>query len=396
MRKILFISKYLSTNKNGFESRLSVLINLFKRNNFQVSAITSSGSLKKFKFKNNYGHKKIDDVDYFFIKENIDHSSYSFKRIYSWIKFELGVFSFNYKKIGFKPDIIYISSLSLFTILNGIYLKKKFKAKLVFEMRDFWPYLLYSNGKFSKFNPLIIILGIIEKYGIYQSDLIISLIPRIRPYLKYRGFSNKNAFASTFPVKKNFFLIKKFFKINLNKKKFNICYAGNFGFDNYLDNLLNLISKVKSKLFVFHFFGNGSQKEIIKKNFSHLDNVKFYEYVDHNDLHSVLTRMDSLVVSFGFNDKYPLFGYELNKLNNYIMATKPILVVGKKGNLLKNRGKFIFVNKNNSIIFEKKLLFIKMKYNFFLKVAKMNKKKLLIRNNPTVIFNETAKHLKNL
>ena len=30
MRKILFICKYLSTNKNGFESRLSVLINLFK------------------------------------------------------------------------------------------------------------------------------------------------------------------------------------------------------------------------------------------------------------------------------------------------------------------------------------------------------------------------------
>ena len=44
-------------------------------------------------------------------------------------------------------------------------------------MRDFWPYFLYKTGKFSKYNPFVIALGIIEKIGIQQSDLIISLIP---------------------------------------------------------------------------------------------------------------------------------------------------------------------------------------------------------------------------
>ena len=124
MKKILFISKYLSTSKNGFESRLSKLINLFNKNKYSIAAITSSESLKKFKFKKKYTHKKIDDVNYYFIKENNYHSSYSVQRIVSWIKFEIGVFNFNYNKISFKPDIVYISSLSLFTILNGIYLKK--------------------------------------------------------------------------------------------------------------------------------------------------------------------------------------------------------------------------------------------------------------------------------
>ena len=394
--KILFICKYLSTYKNGFQSRLSILINLFKKNNYQVAAITSSGSLKKFKFKNDYTHKKIDNIDYYFIKECSDYSLYSFQRILSWIKFELGVYNFNYSKIGFKPDVIYISSLSLFTILNGIYLKKKFRAKLVFEMRDLWPYFLYTTGKFSKFNPFIIILDIIEYYGISKSNLIISLIPKIKQYLKYRGFSNKNFIASTFPLKRNFFIKNKNFQINLDKKKFNICYAGNFGFDNYLDDLLNLISKMKNKSFFFHFFGDGSQKKIIKKNFSYLDNIKFYEYVNYEDLHSVLTRMDCLVVSFGFNDKYPSFGYELNKLNNYLMASKPILVVGKKENLLENRGKFIFVTKNSEIIFEKKLLSIKMRYKFFLEIAKINKKMLFKRNNPNMIFKEIANKLNNV
>jgi len=158
MKKILFICKYLSTSKNGFETRLSTLINLFNKNNYQVSAITSSNSLKKIKFKKKYTHKKIDNVNYYFIKENNNYSQYSLKRILSWIKFEIGVFNFNYNQIGFKPDVIYISSLSLLTILNGIYLKKKFSAKLVFEMRDLWPYFLYANCKFSRFNPFIFFL----------------------------------------------------------------------------------------------------------------------------------------------------------------------------------------------------------------------------------------------
>ena len=209
MKKILFICKYLSTSKNGFESRLSTLINLFDKNNYEVTAITSASSLKRTKFQKKYTKKKIDNVNYFFIKEDSDYSLYSLERIKSWLMFEIRVFKFNYDQIFFKPDIIYVSSLSLISILNGIYLKKKFKAKLVFEMRDFWPYFLYTTGKFSRWNPFIILLGMIEKLGIYHSDLIISLIPNIKKYLIYRGFSNKKAFASTFPINKKFFIKKK-------------------------------------------------------------------------------------------------------------------------------------------------------------------------------------------
>lgn len=396
MKKILFICKYLSTRKNGFETRLSTLINLFNENNYQVSAITSSNSLKKIKFKKKYTHKKIDNVNYYFIKENNNYSQYSLKRILSWIKFEIGVFNFNYNQIGFKPDVIYISSLSLLTILNGIYLKKKFSAKLVFEMRDLWPYFLYANCKFSRFNPFVVFLDIIERFGIYHSDLIIGLIPKIKKYLQYKGFYKKKTFASTFPVNKEYFIINKDIKLNLDSKYFNICYAGNFGFDNHLDDLLYLISKIKNKIFLFHFFGDGSQKEILKIKFSHLDNIKFYEHIDYNDLHSILVKMNCFIISFGFNEKFPIFGYELNKLNNYLMASKPIIVIGKKENLNKNRGEFTFVEKNNAVMFEKKLTLIKFKYNFYLKVAQTNKKKLLVRNNSKDIFKKTLYHLKNL
>ena len=125
-------------------------------------------------------------------------------------------------------------------------------------------------------------------------------------------------------------------------------------------------------------------------------NVKFYEHVNYNDLHSILIKMDLLIVSFGFNNKYPKFGYELNKLNNYMMACKPVIIVGSKKNLLASRGKFIFVTKNNPKILKKKLLSIKKNYQYFLNIAKINKKKILKRNNPNLIFRETIQQLKNL
>jgi len=393
--KILFICKYIHSNSLA-ETRLATLIKYFKKNKNTVAAITSGSFVKKLKFKKNYICKKFKNVNYYYIKDVPDYSYFSLKRIYSWIIFEYRIFNFNYNIIGFKPDVIYISSLSLLTILNGVYLKKKFKAKLVFEMRDLWPYFLYTTGKFSKFNPFVVILGLIEKFGIYHSNLIVGLIPKINEYIKYRGFIEKKTFSSTFPLIERFFIKKKFFKLTKSKEVFDICYAGNFGHDNYIDILLDLISKIKDRHFLFHFIGTGSQKMILEKKFSCLNNVKFYEHVNYDYLHSILIKMDLLVVSFGFNKKYPIFGYELNKLNNYMMACKPVIVIGSKKNLLKSRGKFIFITKNNPIIFKKKLLLIKKNYQHFLNIAKENKKKLLIRNNPNVIFKEIAYKLNNV
>ena len=91
--------------------------------------------------------------------------------------------------------------------------------------------------------------------------------------------------------------------------------------------------------------------------------------------------MDCLLLSFGFNKKYPNFGYELNKINNYIMASKPLIVIGEK---------------KNHITFYKMLNLIKLKYKYFTKIAIRNKKKLYLRNNPGLIFKETVKHINNL
>jgi hypothetical protein len=392
MKKILFISKYLYTEKDGMETRLANLIKNIKKKNFTIAAITSS---KLENVNKVYYKKKINNVNYFFIKEYFKYSHFDYRRILSWFHFEYRVLRFDFKKIKFKPDIIYISSLSLLTILNGIYLKKKFKAKLIFEMRDLWPYFLYTTGKFSKYNPLIILLGYIEKLGIYHSDLVVGLIPRIRNYLQYREFPNKKFLFSSFPINKRFFLKKKI-DLNIDNSFFNICYAGNFGFDNHLQVLFDMIPEMNDKKIKFHFFGTGSLKEDFKRKYNLSKNINFYEPVPYKNMHSVLVQMDCMIVSFGFNDKYPLFGYELNKINNYIMSQKPIIALGSEKNLSRKRGEFIFVSKNSSLILKKKINLIINNYNHFLKIAKTNKLNLLKNNNENRICEEIISELKKL
>ena len=192
------------------------------------------------------------------------------------------------------------------------------------------------------------------------------------------------------------FITDKRKNFKTDNSKFNVCYAGNFGFDNHIEDLLIFISKLQNKNFFFHLIGEGSQKKYLKKKYGILKNVKFYDSIEYSKLHTVLKKMKCLIVSFGFNSNFPLFGYELNKINNYIMAEKPILVLGSKKNLLNNRGKFVFVTKKTHNSFINQLNYIKNHYKFFLKIAKINKIKLLKRNNPEIIYEKTRQYIEYL
>ena len=83
------------------------------------------------------------------------------------------VFYLLFLKRAYLPDILVVSSLSFFTILNGLLFKFFFKVPLVFEIRDIWPLTLTAEGGYKNKNPLIMLMSFIEKIGYKYSDLII-------------------------------------------------------------------------------------------------------------------------------------------------------------------------------------------------------------------------------
>ena len=95
--------------------------------------------------------QNIDGIKVNWIKTVKYQKAYGIRRILSWFDFE-----FKLRKELKKQahvDVVIISSLSLLSIFNGIYIKKKHRSKLVFEIRDIWPLVLRRISTITRLNP---------------------------------------------------------------------------------------------------------------------------------------------------------------------------------------------------------------------------------------------------
>ena len=117
-------------------------------------------------------HENVNGVDVHWLRTRKYRSADSIGRIISWLDFEWRLFRMPHTELP-RPEVIIVSSLSLLTILNGLWLRRRYRCKLVFEVRDIWPLTLVGTGGYSPRNPIIMLLAWIEKLGYSRADLIV-------------------------------------------------------------------------------------------------------------------------------------------------------------------------------------------------------------------------------
>ena len=228
-----------------------------------------------------------------------------------------------------KPAIIIVSSMPIFQILAGIYLKRKFKAeKLFFEIRDLWPLTpMYLSG-FSKYHPMVIIMKWIEKYGYKKSDEIISLLPNAHSYInKISGNPSKFHWISngidvnllkTEPLPES---VLKMIPTN----KFIIGYTGTMGMANALEYLIQASLELEeNKNIHFVLVGDGYLKAKLMNLTRNSENITFINKINKNQVQNMLKLFD--ICFIGRNDtKLFDYGVASNKYFDYMLASKPIL-----------------------------------------------------------------------
>ena len=157
------------------------------------------------------------------------------------------IFSFNLllrkKYLNFRPDFIMVSSPSPFPILNALYLKFKYNAKLIYEIRDIWPLSIIELKGYSKNNLIIKLLSKLDEIGIKYSDVIMSPLSNIGLYIKEKGYKKKiiilpNGISSNSEES----IIKK----NTQDKFFTVGYGGSLSDTNSIMNLINAAIKLKN------------------------------------------------------------------------------------------------------------------------------------------------------
>jgi len=228
-----------------------------------------------------------------------------------------------------KPDVILVSSMPIFSILSGIWLKKKYKAKrLLFEIRDLWPLTpMYLSG-FSKWHPMIVFMKWVEKVGYLKSDAIVSVLPNANKYIdpisKDKTKFNYIPNGIDKSLIKNESLTEKF-TTQLPKDKFVIGYAGTMGMANALEYLVEASIQLKENNSIhFVLVGDGYLKSELQEKTKGNKNITFCSKINKNQVQSLLEFFD---VCFIGRNNTPLFdfGVSSNKYFDYMLASKPVL-----------------------------------------------------------------------
>lgn len=326
-KTIWIINQYAGSSVHGMEYRHYYLAKEFIAKGHKVVMISGSYS---------HLHKLEPTIDGNFTKEEIEGITYcwvkvpKYERSISLGRFKnMMAFAWNLRKLPLddfpKPDAIIISSPSLFPIVIARKWATKFRAKLLFEIRDIWPLTLQELSGLKKWHPVSILLSCFEKYGYKKADNVISLLPDA-----YLHFEKCGMPKSKFHYIPNGIFINddevpvSDFVMDVPKDKFIMGYVGSMGRSNALEFYIEAINKLANHPeIVFVFIGKGAEKESLK-NATTNKNVLWIDAIEKNLVHSALSQMDACYIGW-HNIKLYEMGISANKIFDYMYAAKPII-----------------------------------------------------------------------
>ena len=329
---IWFISKYGATPNKGNYLRNFNFCKEFRKKNKITYFFNSYNqiNLKPNKINTYFKHEIINDVENFQLNGPEITQGFSLKRIFSWFVFEFNLLRltlFTTKIV--RPDIIIVKSISLFSILSGLILKKRYNSKLIIEITDIWPLTLVEIGKYSSNNPFIILLGYIEKLGYNSADAIVGSMPNLKEHVENVVKRQKNVYYIPQGVDINNELSTNF-NIGLPSNiedSFSIIYAGTIGLANKIDDIINVARQLQLKAINVHIYilGNGPLKSFYIEEAKSLKNITFLDSISSQDVAQFLSNFDLLMLTWSDLPIYR-FGVSPNKVIDYMKSGRPILM----------------------------------------------------------------------
>ncbi len=330
---ILFINHYsITPSKGGSTRHFEIGKRLIKLGH---NASLIGGAYHHHLRKNEiiYSQKEKENIggmEIIWLKLPYYKNPHSIQRFLNWFIFAFKLLFIQKRDIR-KPEIIFYSSTSLLGIVSAYFLSKRFKARLVLEIRDIWPLTVIHLRGLSKLNPLVIFLRLIEIFGYFVSEIIFTTMPLGRKHIIDSGFKNKKVFHLPNGIEnKRSKMIDSDVSRKLHeiqKGKFVVGYAGSIGSANWVESLILAAKLLKNeKEIFFSIIGDGpKKKELVNlsKEFN-LNNIFFGDRVPREYVPKILS---SFSVCFHGSGKNPLydFGVSPNKMAEYMLHGKPII-----------------------------------------------------------------------
>ena len=329
---IWYVSKYVAPpGKGSAGGRGYLLMKEFARLGFDAVIITSdSNQLTQVpSLDQPYLRQEVDGIQLWWVRTLKYQVAKSVRRILSWIDFEWRLLLMPKGNIP-KPDVVVVSSLSPLTVVNGFLLRRRYRCRLVFEIRDIWPLTITQEGGFSLYNPFVVGLAWVERLGYRYADAIVGTMPNLREHVANVLGSEKSVMCIPMGVD-NSMLVESldvpedYDAKYLPKGKFVVAHAGTIGITNALDTFLDCAKSLAGNV-VIHFLvvGDGDLREHYLAKYGYLPNLTFAPKVPKQMVQAVLAKCDLLYFSVHVSAVWR-FGQSLNKVIDYMLSGKPIV-----------------------------------------------------------------------
>tara|TARA_B110000977_G_scaffold51772_1_gene70366 strand:+ start:353 stop:1540 length:1188 start_codon:yes stop_codon:yes gene_type:complete len=330
---IWIINQYAGSPYHGMTFRTYYLAkNFIKKHEVNVFSASFSHVMSSPPDVNRNTTESIDGIIYHWIKVFKYTQSKSVSRVISMFLFLFKLFFLPTSKIN-KPDVIIVSSISPLPIWRAYLWSIKYKAKLIFEVRDIWPLSLIELGGFKRSHPFVWLLQKTENFAYKNADYVVSVLPYAFDHMK-----NHFLDIDRFRYIPNGIEIKNQVDNSIINKTFKVGYAGTIGIANALDYFIEVSKILKDENIEFHILGSGPEKNRLMELVSSiaLNKVIFHDSVSKDQVPVFLQKMDALYIGWHNSNLYR-FGISPNKIFDYLLAAKPIInSSGAKNKIIKD------------------------------------------------------------
>lgn len=279
--------------------------------------------------------ENINGVRYLWLWGNAYHASSTLGRLFSMAFYMAQTLLLPLPLTG-KYDLVIASSPHPFVIYPARRLAKKNKAKLVYDIRDLWPLTLLKLGKYGTRNPVIRLMQAAENYACRHADLVTAVPRHCEDYLRIHGLAPGKFLhiangavleeSATPPLPEaNAALLRSLHESGC----FIVGYAGTLGIANAMHTLIDALAGTDSKIHVV-ILGHGPCLEDLRQRARENEvagRVHFLAPVARAQVADFLDKID--IAYLGLQNS-PLYGFgaSLTKINDYMLAGKPILYAG--------------------------------------------------------------------
>lgn len=240
----------------------------------------------------------------------------------------------------FRPDVVIASSTYPMDIWPARHIAKLAKAQLIYEVHDLWPLSPIELGNMSRWHPFIIWCQWAEDYAYRHCDKVVSILPKTQTHMESRGMSpgkfsyipngiNTEEWENVEPLPAD---IQEQLTLIKERGRPIVGYTGAHGLANALDALLDA-AKLAVDKFEVVLVGSGPESEKLSKRVADekISNVTLLPAIPKSSIPAFLGLIDIAYIGL-LPEPLFRFGISPNKLMDYMMAAKPIVMAIDAGN----------------------------------------------------------------